>query len=93
METSAEINRRVGRILNRRQLSHEIVNLIRENYGYARVQLYLWLPEAGVFMLEADDSELQESITIPTEQSGILGEVLHLNESIFIPDTATTYVV
>ena len=87
METSAAINRRVGRILNRRQLSHEIANLIRDNYGYARVQVYLWLPEEAVFMLEADDSELQERVIIPVEKSGILGEALRMNEPIFIPDT------
>ena len=87
METSAEINRRVGRILNRRQLSQEIANLIRDNYGYARVQLYLWLQEENVFMLEADDLELQEKVILPIEQSGILGEALRLNEPIFISDT------
>ncbi|MCB0206004.1 MAG: helix-turn-helix domain-containing protein, partial [Anaerolineae bacterium] len=87
METSAEINRRVGRILNRRQLSHEIANLIRDNYGYTRVQLYLWLQDKAVFMLEADDSEPRDRVIIPIDQSGILGEALQLNEPIFIPDT------
>lgn len=87
METSAEINRRVGRILNRRQLSREIAELIRDNYGYARVQLYLWLEEDETFILETDDSELQARVAIPLDQSGILGEALRLNEPIFIPDT------
>jgi ABC-type sugar transport system substrate-binding protein len=34
LETSLEISRRVGSILDHRQLSHEIANLIRANYGY-----------------------------------------------------------
>jgi len=89
METSAAINRRVGALLDRGQLAHEIADLIRVNYGYDSVQLYLWSQEQSAFMLErggsyADDEDKK---VIPLEQSGILGEALRLNEPIFIPDT------
>jgi signal transduction histidine kinase/ABC-type sugar transport system substrate-binding protein/AraC-like DNA-binding protein len=89
METSAAINRRVGGLLDRRQLSHEIANLIRTNYGYDHVQLYLWSQEEAAFILEQSNSDAAhaEKTAIPLEQSGILGEALRLNKPIFIPDT------
>ncbi|RPJ19450.1 MAG: GAF domain-containing protein, partial [Chloroflexi bacterium] len=89
METSAAINRRVGGLLDQRQLSHEIADLIRANYGYDHVQLYLWSEERAAFILEQDNSDAghEEKTAIPLEQSGILGEALRLNEPIFIPDT------
>lgn len=88
METSAAINRRVGGLLDRHQLSHEIADLIRINYGYDDVQLYLWSQAEAAFILERDDSDpaREEKPAIPLEQSGILGEALRLNEPIFIPD-------
>jgi len=89
METSAAINRRVGGLLDRRQLSHEIAYLIRDNYGYDHVQLFMWSQEDQVFILEQDNSDESpaEKTVIPLERSGILGEALRRNEPIFIPDT------
>jgi signal transduction histidine kinase/ABC-type sugar transport system substrate-binding protein/AraC-like DNA-binding protein len=93
METSAAINRRVGTLLDRRQLSHEIANLICDNYGYDYVQLFIWSQEDQVFILEQGDSD-QSPVAkrvIPLERSGILGEALRRNEPIFIPDTRYSY--
>ena len=45
LETSLEISRRVGSILDHRQLSHEIANMIRTNYGYDQVQILHWFED------------------------------------------------
>jgi ABC-type xylose transport system substrate-binding protein len=42
LETSLEINRRIGSTLDRQQLLHEIADLIRVHFGYDQVFLYLW---------------------------------------------------
>jgi signal transduction histidine kinase/ABC-type sugar transport system substrate-binding protein/AraC-like DNA-binding protein len=91
MEISAAINRRVGRLLDRHQLSHEIATLIRDSYGYDHVQLLLWSEEQQVLLLEQGGPSSAEKIAIPLERSGILGEALRRNEPIFIPDTRYNY--
>ncbi len=40
LNTSIEINRRIGSFLDRHQLLHELANLIRDIYNYDRVQLF-----------------------------------------------------
>jgi signal transduction histidine kinase/ABC-type sugar transport system substrate-binding protein/AraC-like DNA-binding protein len=89
METSTAINRRVGGVLERRRLAHEIADLIRVNYGYDHVRLYMWSREESAFILERGISaaDPEGKTVVPLEQSGILGEALRRNESIFIPDT------
>jgi signal transduction histidine kinase/AraC-like DNA-binding protein len=87
LETSLEISRRVGSILDRRQLSHEIANLIRANYGYERVQIFRWLEEEQVLTLEQSDQPRAGQTDIPLAGSGVLGQALMRNEPIFIPDT------
>ncbi|HQE93088.1 MAG TPA: helix-turn-helix domain-containing protein [Anaerolineae bacterium] len=84
LETSLEISRRVGSILTYRQLSHEIANLIRANYGYDRVQIFRWLEQEQLLVLDQPD---QGGMSIPLAGSGVLGQVLMRNEPIFIPDT------
>jgi len=84
LETSLEISRRVGSILTYRQLSHEIANLIRANYGYDRVQIFRWLEQEQLLVLDQPD---QDGTSIPLAGSGVLGQALMRNEPIFIPDT------
>ncbi len=42
LQTSLEINRRIGSILDGETLMREISELIRANYGYDEVQVFLW---------------------------------------------------
>lgn len=91
MEISAAINRRVERLLDRHQLSHEIATLIRDSYGYDHVQLLIWSEERQVFLLEQGGPDPAEKIAIPLERSGILGEALRRSQPIFIPDTRYNY--
>jgi signal transduction histidine kinase len=85
LETSLEISRRVGSILDRRQLSHEIANLIRASYGYDRVQIFHWLEQEQRLVL--DQPGQADRVSIPLVGSGVLGQALMRNEAIFIPDT------
>ncbi len=85
LQTSLEISRRVGSILDPHQLSHEIANLIRASYGYDRVQIFHWLEQEQRLVLGQPGQADQVSIALAG--SGILGQALMRNEAIFIPDT------
>jgi signal transduction histidine kinase/AraC-like DNA-binding protein/ABC-type sugar transport system substrate-binding protein len=87
LETSAAINRRVGGLLDRQELSREIANLIRANYGYDRVQLFLWSEQEQLLVLDEPVSSSGGQLCLPLQESGLLAEALLRNETIYIPDT------
>jgi signal transduction histidine kinase/AraC-like DNA-binding protein/ABC-type sugar transport system substrate-binding protein/DNA-binding response OmpR family regulator len=87
LETSAAINRRVGSLLDRQRLSQEIANLIRANYGYDHVQLWLWSESEQLLILDQPEQTPGTRTVLPLEKSGLLKEALRRNEPIFIPDT------
>jgi signal transduction histidine kinase/AraC-like DNA-binding protein/ABC-type sugar transport system substrate-binding protein len=86
LETSLEISRRVGAILDHRQLSHEIANLIRTNYGYDRVRIFHWVEQEQLLVLDQADQAQGSQTSIPLTRAGVLGQALMRNEAIFIPD-------
>ncbi len=86
LETSLEISRRVGSILDRRQLYRELVELIRANYGYDEAQIFLWSMREREFVLDKLGSEPDHAERIPLPQSGLLGHTLLQNRPTFIPD-------
>jgi signal transduction histidine kinase/AraC-like DNA-binding protein len=81
LETSLEINRRVGSILNRQKLNHELAELIRANYGYDTVQIVLWSEADQVLTIDAPGGA-----RIPLAQAGMLAQALQRAEPIFVPD-------
>jgi signal transduction histidine kinase/AraC-like DNA-binding protein/ABC-type sugar transport system substrate-binding protein len=85
LEISTAINKRVGALLNRHQLTHEIADLIRANYGYDRVYFYSWSEVQKVFILE---DETQKHLTY--EQAGLFAEAVRRQEPIFVPDTQSS---
>ncbi len=86
LETSLEISRRVGNILDRQDLYHEIVNLIRTNYGYDDAQIFLWSMRAREFVLDKLGTVFDEPVRIPLAESGLLGYTLIRNQPTFIPE-------
>jgi signal transduction histidine kinase/AraC-like DNA-binding protein/ABC-type sugar transport system substrate-binding protein len=86
LETSTAINRRVGSLLDRQELSREIADLIRSNYGYDQVQLFLWSEQEQLLVLDEPISFSGEQLSLPLQKSGLLAEALLQNEIILIPD-------
>jgi signal transduction histidine kinase/ABC-type sugar transport system substrate-binding protein/AraC-like DNA-binding protein/CheY-like chemotaxis protein len=82
LETSLEINRRIGSVLSRQKLSHEIADLIRANYEYDTVQLLLWHEREQALALNHPGGA-----RIPLSEAGLLGQALLRNEPVFVPDT------
>jgi signal transduction histidine kinase/AraC-like DNA-binding protein/ABC-type sugar transport system substrate-binding protein len=86
LETSLAINRRVGSILNSRQLASEIAHLIRDSYGYDQVWFYRWLVAEQRFEREDAGNDQTYAASIPLERAGVLAQALLENAPLFIPD-------
>lgn len=86
LETSLTISQRVGSILDRQQLSRTIAEIIRTNYGYDRVQIYLLDEGDQELVLEAPGLVDSETKRLPVAESGLLGDTLQRNQPTFIPD-------
>ncbi len=86
LETSSAINQRMGSLLDQRCLSQEIAEMIRSNYGFDLVQVYLWSKDDQAFVLEnCDYGAIPEYLSL--DQPGLLGEAIRSGEPILIPDT------
>jgi signal transduction histidine kinase/AraC-like DNA-binding protein len=79
LETGLEINRRVGAILDLKQLSHEIAELIRTNYGYDEVQLYRWMSSERTLL-----PEMSPGTSIPFNEATPCGEAIQHDRLLFI---------
>ncbi|MFN2166055.1 MAG: sugar ABC transporter substrate-binding protein, partial [Anaerolineae bacterium] len=86
LETSLEISRKVGSILDSRQLYREIVDLIRTNYGYDEAQIFMWSLRDREFVLDKLGIESEQVIRIPLAESGLLGHTFLHNQPTFIPE-------
>lgn len=71
LETSLAINKQVGKILDPLELIRAVIELIRHNYNFDRVNFYPW-GEVGK--------------TVLLDNQGIMSEVIEKGELIFIPD-------
>ncbi len=78
LQTSLEINRRIGSILDSNALPLQIADLIRSRYEFDNVQILLWSDEERTLA--------SASQTVPLAESGVLGEALLRNRPLSIPN-------
>lgn len=86
LETSLAISQKVGSILDRQQLRHDIAEIIRASYNYDIVQVHLWLEDEQMLVLD-----VPEHTRLPLSEAGLLGETLRRNQPVFIPDAQRSY--
>jgi len=91
LQTSIDINRRVGSILDSEQLLLELADIIRTRYSYDHSELFHWCEERqSLHRHRPGAPSLQPSATtdeyIALAQSGVLGKALLGNQPIYIPD-------
>lgn len=87
LETSLTIGRSVASVLDRRQLRHHIAQVIRANYAYDRVILYLWRPDDRVLVREMTEAGEGADERVPLAEAGLLGQALAAGSALFVPDT------
>ncbi len=90
LETSIEIGRRVGTLLNQHSLLQEISNLIRSRYEYDVVHVFLWSEYEQVFKLALPETSSSSANTPTPEWDNVLNEVVSTNAPVFIPDAHTS---
>lgn len=86
LQTGLEINRRIGSILDSETLMREISELIRTNYGYHHVGVFLWddATQSLVRHLPPADTTRLERFLLAN--AGILGRVLLSKRLVYVPD-------
>ncbi len=87
LETSLAINRRMGSIIDRDAFSYEIAELIRTNYGYDDVQIFLWCEDGQALILDRPGVENGNPVRVALADSSVLGHALLRNRVAFVPDT------
>jgi ABC-type sugar transport system substrate-binding protein len=91
LETGLEINRRLGSILDGDELLQEIADLIRTNYGYDHVQIFVWAEEEQALILHQPGVAAPDRIRVPLADAAVLGHALLRNRATFIPDMARSH--
>jgi len=87
LETSLAINRRMGSIIDRDAFSYEIAELIRTNYGYDDVQIFLWCKDEETLIMDRPGVENGDPVRMALSDSAVLGHALLRNRVAFVPDT------
>jgi signal transduction histidine kinase/AraC-like DNA-binding protein len=86
METSLELNRHIGSILDKDELLRTLADIIRSRYAYDRVQLLLWEPAEQRLVLAQPYGATAERTTVELDAAGPLGDALLRNRALYIPD-------
>jgi signal transduction histidine kinase/ABC-type sugar transport system substrate-binding protein/AraC-like DNA-binding protein len=87
MQTSLELNQRVGSILDQDELRAEMAEIIRARYEYEDVQFFLWSQSDRAFVHVQEKRRADEDqLIIPLAQSAALGYALLHNQPVYIPD-------
>jgi signal transduction histidine kinase/AraC-like DNA-binding protein/DNA-binding LacI/PurR family transcriptional regulator len=90
LETSVDISRHVGPLLNRTTALAETAKLIRINYDYEDVQIFLWSELEQGFTLAYPENNIHDELFLTVDSDGILGEVIRTNTPIFVPNVYTS---
>ncbi len=90
METSLELNQRVGLILDQDELLATTAEIIGTRYAYDRVHFYLWSHSERTFTRMERAGGDDDGANVPLAMAGPLGHALLYNQGIYIPDTANS---
>lgn len=86
LQTSLEINRRIGAILDGETLMREISELIRTNYGYDHVQVFLWDDATQTLVRHLPAPQPTSPSRWPLAEAGMLGRALLSRRPVYVPD-------
>lgn len=91
LETSLELNQRIGLILDQDELLETMSEIIGTRYACERIHFYLWSNnDRTLRRIEHTDAAVDAEI-IPLTATGPLGQAILNNQSIYIPDTTNSH--
>jgi signal transduction histidine kinase/AraC-like DNA-binding protein/ABC-type sugar transport system substrate-binding protein len=91
LETSLDISRQIGSVLDYQRIPVELARLIRTNYDYDHVQLFYWSEREQILTLAEDAESGLVSRRISLLTAGVLGEALTQDKPVFIPDSLRSF--
>ena len=90
METSLELNRYIGAILDEDELLRTLADIICSRYAYDHVQLFLWNRDEQQLVLVDPRQPVAARAVFALEDAGALGHAFLRNQAIYIPDVANS---
>ncbi|CAG1015105.1 Methyl-accepting chemotaxis protein PctB [Anaerolineales bacterium] len=93
LATSTEVSRRLSTILDRKELVNEVVNQVRNAFGYYHTQIYFYDEARENLVMAGGTGEAGEKMLAQfhkiTKGRGLVGRAAETNEPILVSDTAS----
>lgn len=91
LETSLELNQRIGMILDQDELLDSMSEIIGARYAYDRVHFYLWSNSDRMLQRMERSDAAGAAEVIPLSASGPLVHALLNNQAVYIPDAMNSH--
>ncbi|MBN9391911.1 MAG: helix-turn-helix domain-containing protein [Chloroflexi bacterium] len=86
IETSLAINRQVGAILNRWELTRKIVDQIRQHFDYSQVNLYFFSESERVLLLDGQSLPDNAGVLVGAAENEVFARALDSGDLVYVPD-------
>lgn len=90
LEISTEITRQISFFQDRDRVVQVVIEMVNKHYGYEWVRILRWSKENQKLELYGGNLS-PAAIRVPQEQDQLLSQAFDSNETVYIPDTATSH--
>ncbi|MBC8506440.1 MAG: GAF domain-containing protein [Anaerolineales bacterium] len=94
LETSTDVSRRISTILDPQELVREVVDQVRNAFGYYHAQIYTYDGSGKYLIMVGGTSEAGQKLLEKGHKiekgSGLVGQAAETNQIIFIPNVSET---
>lgn len=92
LETSTEVSRRISTLLDEKQLTKEVVDQVRNAFGYYHTQIYLINEQSGDLIMSGGTGEAGQALLASGHKlakgRGLVGRAADTNTAVLVRDTS-----